>query len=52
MAHSLAERSNGTALAKVFQTGRLEGSDIMGRSDELKGLGAKGVSLLLHGKEV
>jgi hypothetical protein len=24
----------------------------MGRSDELKGLGAKGVSLLLHGKEI
>jgi hypothetical protein len=50
MAHALAERSDGAAFAKVFQTGRLEGSGIMGRSDELKGLGAKGVSLLLHEK--
>ena len=52
IAHALAERGNGTALAKVFQTGRLEGSGIMGRSDELKGFAAKGVNLLLHGKEV
>ena len=52
IAHALAERGDGAALAKVFQTGRLEGSGIMGQSDELKGLGAKGVSLLLHEKEV
>ena len=52
IAHALAERGDGSALAKVFQTGRLEGGDIMGRSDELKGLDAKGVSLLLHEKEV
>ncbi len=52
IAHALAERGDGTGLAKVFQTGRLEGSGIMGQSDKLKGLAAKGVNLLLHGKEV
>ena len=52
IAHALAERSDGTAFAKIFQTGRLEGSGIMGGSDELKGFAAKGVNLLLHGKEV
>jgi hypothetical protein len=48
--HSLAERGDRPAFAKVFQTGGFERSGIMSQSNKLKGLAAKGINLLLHRK--